>query len=129
MLVLITQGNTSKLLEHPLFLVKTKNDKKYITIKVKVIVREEDFKDTPNKKIKDKDAKMLYPSIVKWYKERLSYLPYIKVDSTVYPYINITVLEEDYNYIGKSSIIEPDSDGNYPLKYKKKQYEILGSAA
>ena len=71
---------------------------------------------------------MLYPSIVKWYKERLSYLPYIKVDNVGYPYINITILEEDYTYIGKSSIVEPDSDGNYPMKYKKKQYEILGSA-
>jgi len=64
-----------------------KNDKKYITVKVKVLVKEEDFKDTPNKKIKDKDAKILYPSIVKWYKERLCYLPYIKVDSIEYPYI------------------------------------------
>jgi len=99
----------------------TKKNEKYKIIKIRTYVEDD------NKiKIKGDKGKQLFPSVVKWYKKTLNYLPFIKVEAVNYPYIKIAILNEDFEYIPTNLIADPDQDGNYPLYYRKKKYWIYG---
>lgn len=85
------------------------------------------FCETDDKvEVKGEKFKNIFPSIIKWYREQLSYLPYIKVESQKNLYIIITVLLEDYNYVGENSLADTDQDRNNSLMYRDKRYWIWG---